>query len=52
MIYDFDKPVARRHSGCYKWDIDPREGIIPLWVADMVLRCHDKLVPPTPRLDD
>ncbi len=35
MSYDFDTPVARRGSGCYKWDEEPEEGIIPMWVADM-----------------
>ena len=44
MIYDFDKPVARRHSGCYKWDIDPREGIIPMWVADMDFRVATPII--------
>ena len=34
MKYDFDKIVARRHSGSYKWDAVP-EDALPLWVADM-----------------
>lgn len=34
MEYDFDKVVARRHSGSYKWDSIP-EDALPLWVADM-----------------
>ena len=34
MKYDFDKIVARRHSGSYKWDAVP-EDTLPLWVADM-----------------
>ena len=34
MKYDFDKIVARRHSGSYKWDTVP-EDTLPLWVADM-----------------
>lgn len=34
MKYDFDKVVARRHSGSYKWDSIP-EDALPLWVADM-----------------
>ncbi len=33
--YDFDTPVVRRGSGCYKWDEEREEGIIPMWVADM-----------------
>ena len=35
MKYDFDKIVHRRGSGCYKWDEEAEEGIIPMWVADM-----------------
>ena len=33
--YDFDQPVGRRGSGCYKWDTLPGDDYIPLWVADM-----------------
>ena len=41
--FDFDKTVERRGTGCVKWDAEfpfgiddsEREGIIPLWVADM-----------------
>ena len=31
--FDFDKPVNRRGSGSYKWDV--AEGELPMWVADM-----------------
>ena len=34
MTYDFDKVVARRHTGSYKWDSIPDDEL-PLWVADM-----------------
>ncbi len=34
MTYDFDKIVARRHTGSYKWDSIPDDEL-PLWVADM-----------------
>lgn len=33
--YDFDRPVQRRGTNSYKWDIIKQEGVIPLWVADM-----------------
>ncbi len=33
--YCFDKPVVRRGTGCYKWDEQPEENVIPMWVADM-----------------
>lgn len=33
--FDFDTPVRRRGSGCYKWDEEKEDGIIPMWVADM-----------------
>ena len=33
--YNFDKPVARRGSGCVKWDEAEVPDVIPMWVADM-----------------
>ncbi len=33
--FNFDTSVIRRGSGCYKWDEEPEEGVIPMWVADM-----------------
>lgn len=30
----FDTPINRRATGSYKWD-ETREGVIPMWVADM-----------------
>lgn len=35
MKYDFDEEVARRGTGCVKWDEAPSADVIPLWVADM-----------------
>ena len=35
MRYNFDEPVVRRGTSCVKWDEEPEEGIIPMWVADM-----------------
>ena len=35
MKYNFDEPVVRRGTSCVKWDEEPEEGIIPMWVADM-----------------
>lgn len=34
-MFDFDKKIVRRHSGCYKWDEAGMDDIIPMWVADM-----------------
>ena len=34
MKYDFDTPVDRRGTDCYKWDI-LKDGELPMWVADM-----------------
>ncbi len=36
-MFDFDKVCTRRGTGCVKWDED-REGVIPMWVADMDFR--------------
>ena len=35
MKYDFDEEVARRGTGCVKWDETDNTDVIPLWVADM-----------------
>ncbi len=42
VTFDFDTPVVRRGSGCYKWDEAPQSqesdqenAYIPMWVADM-----------------
>ena len=39
MIYDFDTPIERKGSGCFKYDalkmIYGRDDLLPLWVADM-----------------
>lgn len=36
--FDFDTPVDRRHSGSYKWDTNPDDDTLPMWVADMDFR--------------
>lgn len=36
--FDFDRPVPRRGTASVKWDDDPREGQLPMWVADMDFR--------------
>ncbi len=33
-MFDFDKVNVRRGTGCVKWDED-KDGVIPMWVADM-----------------
>lgn len=47
--YDFDTPVNRFGTDCMKWDsmglfYEGRTDLIPMWVADMDLRCCDELV--------
>jgi cystathionine beta-lyase len=34
MDFDFDAPIERRGTACFKWDLYPEE-TLPLWVADM-----------------
>ena len=36
-MFDFDSVNVRRGTGCVKWDGD-RDGVIPMWVADMDFR--------------
>ena len=40
----FDKPVVRRGSGCYKWDENEADDIIPMWVADMDFRTAPAII--------
>lgn len=39
MKYDFDKPVLRENTSCYKYDLREKifgdADVIPMWVADM-----------------
>jgi cysteine-S-conjugate beta-lyase len=35
---DFDQPVERRGTHSAKWDGEPREHVLPMWVADMDFR--------------
>lgn len=35
MKYYFDKIIDRRNTNSYKWDLVKKEGVIPMWVADM-----------------
>lgn len=48
MIYDkafFDEPIPREGTGSLKWEHAKREGrqLIPMWVADMDLRCAEEI---------
>ncbi len=35
MSFCFDEAPSRRGSGSLKWDLPKKDGVIPLWVADM-----------------
>ena len=43
--YDFDTPIDRRGTDCFKWDALPamyhRDDLTPMWVADMDFRSPD-----------
>lgn len=43
--YDFDEPIERRHTDCFKWDalkaLYGRDDLLPMWVADMDFRSPD-----------
>ena len=34
MKYNFDKVINRKNTDYYKWDTT-KDGVIPMWVADM-----------------
>jgi cystathionine beta-lyase len=50
MKYDtafFDQTIDRCCTACEKWDglwEDEKEGLLPMWVADMDLRCAQEIV--------
>ena len=43
--YNFDEPIDRRGTDCFKWDALPamygRDDLTPMWVADMDFRSPD-----------
>ncbi len=43
--YNFDEPIERRGTDCFKWDALPsmygRDDLLPMWVADMDFRSPD-----------
>lgn len=45
MKYDFDEPINRLGTCCFKWDALPamygRDDLTPMWVADMDFRSPD-----------
>lgn len=48
MIYDFDRTINRKNTGCAKWDANQtifgREDILPLWVADMDFEAPEAVI--------
>ena len=44
MEYDFDTIVPRRGTDCEKWDLPAKDGVLPLWVADMDFRIAPAIV--------
>ena len=38
--YDFDTPIDRTNTQSLKWDVAENE--LPMWVADMELRQHQR----------
>jgi len=43
-MINFDKPIIRRGTNCYKWDTVEEDGVIPMWVADMDFRVADPII--------
>lgn len=44
MKYDFDEIINRRNSNSVKWDLDKKEGILPMWVADMDFKTAEPVI--------
>ena len=43
MVYDFDRPIDRRHSDSTKWHVYGPD-VLPLWTADMDFRVPEPVV--------
>jgi len=42
---NYIKPLKRRNTNCYKWDsVEDNKDLIPLWIADMDLKCPKEIV--------
>lgn len=44
MEYNFDEQISRRGTCSVKWDIDTREDMLPMWVADMDFRTAPAII--------
>lgn len=44
MIYNFDDVIVRRGTDSVKWNQQPYEDLIPLWVADMDFRAAQPII--------
>jgi len=48
MLYNFDRLISRRNTGCYKWDANKtvfgRDDLLSFWVADMDFPCAQPIV--------
>lgn len=42
--YDFDEIIPRRGTGSLKWDDEPSDDVLPMWVADMDFRTAPPVV--------
>lgn len=43
--FNFDLPIERKNTGCYKWDrLNQGPGVIPMWVADMDFACPPPVI--------
>lgn len=44
MKYDFDTVITRRGTSSYKWDTPEKDGVLPMWVADMDFRTAPSII--------
>ncbi|WP_028292783.1 MalY/PatB family protein [Oceanobacter kriegii] len=42
--FDFDSPIERRGSGCFKWDSNPSADTLPMFVADMDFKAPEPVL--------
>jgi len=44
MNFNFDEIVSRKGSNSYKWDSNPNDNILPMWVADMDFKTAQPII--------
>ncbi|GKX67184.1 MalY/PatB family protein [Inconstantimicrobium mannanitabidum] len=44
MKYDFDSVINRRNTNSVKWNMNPEQDILPMWIADMDFKTAEPII--------